>query len=97
MNNQGPSSMQSVEREVREFVVQNFLFGQAGQLADDASFLESGIIDSTGVLELVGFLESRYAISIADTELVPDNLDSVQRVTSFVQRKLDAKAERVAG
>jgi acyl carrier protein len=87
----------AVQREVREFVIQNFLFGQGDSLADAESFLESGIIDSTGVLELVGFLEERFVISIEDQELVPANLDSVDRVTRFVERKLEAKGERVAG
>jgi acyl carrier protein len=76
-----------VRPDVRKFVIQNFLFGD-GQLSDDESFLESGIIDSTGVLELVGFLEERFAISVAHDELVPANLDSINFVTAFVERKL---------
>lgn len=87
----------SVEREIREFVVENFLFGQDDELRDENSFLESGIIDSTGVLELVGFLEKRFTISIQDNELIPENLDSIERATEFVRRKLGAKGERVAG
>jgi len=79
--------------EIRQFVVENFLFGQSDkQLTDDQSFLESGIIDSTGVLELIGFLESRFGISIADDELVPANLDSIGRVANFVDSKLKTKA-----
>jgi acyl carrier protein len=81
--------MQKIQREVRTFIVDNFLFGQVcADLDDDASFLERGIIDSTGVLELIGFLEHRYRIAIADDELVPANLDSVNRVAGFVARKL---------
>jgi acyl carrier protein len=87
----------SKHAEIRQFVVENFLFGQTDkQISDDQSFLESGIIDSTGVLELIGFLESNYAISIADDELVPANLDSVDRVASFVDGKLKTKAASVA-
>jgi acyl carrier protein len=87
----------SKHAEIRQFVVENFLFGQNDkQISDDQSFLESGIIDSTGVLELIGFLESNYAISIADDELVPANLDSVNRVASFVDGKLQTKAASVA-
>jgi len=87
----------SKHAEIRQFVVENFLFGQNDkQISDDQSFLESGIIDSTGVLELIGFLESNYAISIADDELVPANLDSVSRVASFVDGKLKTKAASVA-
>lgn len=78
--------------DIRRFVVENFLFGQNDkQLSDDQSFLESGIIDSTGVLELIGFLESTYGISIADEELVPANLDSIERVARFVDSKLKTK------
>ena len=79
--------------EIRQFVVENFLFGQHDrQIDDDRSFLESGIIDSTGVLELIAFIEQKYGISVADEELVPSNLDSVQRVASFVDSKLKLKA-----
>jgi acyl carrier protein len=86
----------SIQHRVREFVVQNFLFGQ-DDLAEDASFLETGIIDSTGVLELVGFIESTFAIAVQDHDLVPANLDSVQSVTRFVERKLNAQESPLAG
>lgn len=77
--------------EIREFIVSNFLFGQAGDgFADEQSFLESGIIDSTGLLELVSFIESRYGISVGDRELVPENLDSLRNVSQFVARKVEA-------
>ena len=89
--------MTTTQTEIRQFVVENFLFGQSDrQIADDQSFLEGGIIDSTGVLELIAFLESRYGISIADDELVPANLDSVNRVATFVAVKLKAKQASVA-
>ncbi len=80
--------------DIRQFVHENFLFGQTGDsLKDDESFLDGGIIDSTGILELVAFLEQRYRITINDTELVPDNLDSVDKVSSFVQGKLESQKE----
>lgn len=72
---------------IREFIVANFLFGDAGELRDDTSFLESGIVDSTGILELISYLEETFAIAIADDELVPENLDSISRVAAFVARK----------
>lgn len=87
----------SIEQEIRQFVIDNFLFGQAGTLANDESFLESGIIDSTGVLELVGFLEQRFGLAIQDRELVPANLDSVTRVVQFVERKRQAGEAQLAG
>jgi acyl carrier protein len=64
------------------------MFGQGNQLQDNESFLESGLIDSTGVLELVGFLETTYGITVADEDLVPANLDSVERVCGYVEQKL---------
>jgi acyl carrier protein len=77
-----------VERELRSFLTDNFLLGDDLEaLPGNASLIEAGIIDSTGVLELVGFLEQQYGIRIADDELVPENLDSIDNVVSFVDRK----------
>ena len=73
---------------VRDFITQNFLFNRNGDLTDEASFLESGIIDSTGVLELVAFLEKTYGIEIPDEELVPANLDSIRQISEYLGRKL---------
>jgi acyl carrier protein len=77
--------------EIRTFVVTNFLFGDAGSLRDDTSFLGSGIIDSTGILELVEFIESTYGISIETQEMLPANLDSVNQLSRFVSMKLGVK------
>lgn len=74
-------------KEIRDFIVSNFLFGDAAALQDDTSFLESGIVDSTGILELISFLENTCGIKIEPEEMVPDNLDSVNRVVQFVARK----------
>jgi acyl carrier protein len=75
-------------KEVREFVIENFLFGDGTSLQDDVSFLNSGIIDSTGVLELIMFLESTYAIKVQPEEMVPENFDSVNQVAQFLSRKV---------
>ena len=72
---------------VREFVVENFLFGDSSQLDENTSFLESGIIDSTGILELIQFLEETYDIKIEDEELIPENLDSLKDVALFLELK----------
>ena len=81
--------MRHIEQELREFVINNFLFGQGGDgLSNDDSFLEKGIIDSTGVLELVAFLEEKFQITLQDEELVPANLDSINYLVGFLQRKL---------
>jgi acyl carrier protein len=77
-----------IRRQLRQFVVENLLFGQENGLKDEDSFLESGIIDSTGVLELVAFLEKDFGIKVADSELVPENLDSIDRLAAFIARRL---------
>ena len=77
---------------IRNFIVSNLIFDQAAVLENDTSFLESGIIDSTGVLELIMFLESTYGIKVAPEEMTPGNLDSINRVTKFLQRKLGTAA-----
>jgi acyl carrier protein len=88
--------MQTIEQDLRHFVTDNFLYGQEdGRLSGDDSLTEKGIIDSTGVLELVSFLEQKYAIRIQDRELVRDNLDSLRRLTHFVERKLQDKSAPV--
>ena len=75
--------------EIREFIINNYLFGQSdAAIKDDDSFLEAGIIDSTGVLELVGFLEESYHIKILDEDLTPSNLDSINNIVRFVESKL---------
>ena len=79
--------MPSIEQELRRFVTDNFPFGQVDDLADDDSFLDRGIVDSTGVLELVAFLEETYGITIQDQELVPANLDSINRLARFLEKK----------
>ena len=87
----------TIHEQVRQFVVQNFLFGQEPNFADDESFLDNGIIDSTGVLELVGFLETHFGIDVADDELVPANLDSVDAVARFVKFRSAEDGKRLAG
>ena len=78
----------TILKEVREYVVENFLLGKEGdELSDSESFLESGLIDSTGILELIAFLEETFDVEIEDEEMIPENLDSVQRVTHFIASK----------
>jgi len=80
-------SDQEIKSKIRDFIVENFLFGSSDELNDDSSFLDGGIIDSTGVLELVEFLEEDFSISIDDEELVPENLDSINNVAAFLKIK----------
>ena len=83
--------MTGIEQELRRFIIDNFLLGHADPgLTAETSFLEQGLIDSTGALELVSFLEHRYAIKVEDDELVPDNLDSIANLVRVLERELQA-------
>ena len=77
-------------KDLRQFMATNFLFADDFSLGDDASFLDAGILDSMGVLLIILFLEERYQIALEDEEIVPENLDSIQRMKRFVDRKLTA-------
>ena len=77
-----------VKSKIREYIIENFLFGDAAPLTDDSiSLLDEGIMDSVGVMELVAFLEQDFGLSVADEELIPENLDSIDNLTGFVARK----------
>lgn len=81
----------NIKVKIREFIIDNFLFGSADNpFTDDDSFLETGIIDSTGVLELIEFIESSYSITVDDNELIPENLDSLKNLDRFIKFKLNA-------
>jgi len=80
--------MRELKDKIRTFVVENFLFGNNQNLEDTTSFLEEGIIDSTGVLELVGFIEEEFSIMVEDEELIPENLDSIYNVTAYLEKKM---------
>lgn len=77
-----------IEKEIREFILENFIFDGNGELANEDSLLEKGIIDSTGVLELVAFIEETYQFKIQDEELIPENLDSIKNINQFIQNKI---------
>lgn len=80
-----------IKQQIREFVIENFLMGDAAaMLKDGESFLETGTIDSTGVLEVVTFLESHFSIKVDDKDLVPENLDSVNNLAKYVLRRTHA-------
>lgn len=80
--------MSDIETTLRGFIAENFLYGDdASGLAADRSLIEEGLIDSTGVLELVSFLEEQFGVSVADNEIVPENLDSIQAIVRFVSSK----------
>jgi acyl carrier protein len=77
--------------EIKDFILQNFLFtGDHSVLNDTDSLMQKGIVDSTGILELITHIEERYAISVQDSEMLPANLDSVAAIAAFVAGKLQA-------
>jgi len=74
--------------KIRDYIIENFLFGDAEPLSSDSlSLLDEGIIDSVGVMELVAFLEQDFGLSVEDEELIPENLDSVDNLANFISRK----------
>ncbi len=83
----------SIEKDIRKFIMENFILDGDGNPSNEDSLLEKGIIDSTGVLELVAFIEQTYSFKIKDEELVPENLDSIKNISQFIQNKLDFSRE----
>ena len=81
-----------VVNEIRNFIVDNFLFGDTTvPLGEDDSLLQKGLIDSTGILEVVQFIEEKFGIAVEDDELVPENLDSISAIARYVMRKQGVK------
>jgi acyl carrier protein len=77
----------SINEDIRFFVVENFLFGEDRGLLDDSSFIQEGIVDSTGIMQLVSYIQEQYLINIEDEELTPENLDSIRKVSAFIEGK----------
>ena len=84
----------TIEEKVRGFVLENFYVSDLAQLTDDASLIETGIVDSMGYLDIILFLETEFGIAIDDRETSPQNLETIARIAAFIERKL--KADRVA-
>lgn len=78
----------NIQEQIRDYIVDNFLFGDGKHLEPDTSFREKSVIDSMGILDLIGFLENTYEISIEDEDLIPENFDSLRVMSQFVDRKL---------
>jgi acyl carrier protein len=76
-----------LNKKVRDFVTSNFYVADPGSLEDRTSLLDRGIIDSTGVLEVIIFIESTFGVTVEDSEMLPENLDSIERIAAFVARK----------
>ncbi|MER8895520.1 acyl carrier protein [Mesorhizobium sp. M0676] len=85
--------MTAIKDRVRSFIVDNFLFGDISyKLSDSASLIENDIIDSTAVLELVAFIEDNFGIAMVDADIVPANLDSLDRISSFIEARAQTLA-----
>ncbi len=85
-----------VRSRVRGFVTTNFYVPNPEDVTDEESLLERGIVDSTGLLELIGFVEKTFGIKVGDDEIVPENLDGIARVASYVARKIERDTDRAA-
>lgn len=79
--------MNEIREQLRSYIVDNFLFGDDKGFDDSVSFLDSGIIDSTGILELISYLEEQFPIKVKDEELIPENLDSISNLLVFIGKK----------
>ena len=82
----------SIQEAIKRYIVDNILFGDDRRVMEDVSFTGSGILDSLGFLDLITFVEERFGIKVADEEVMPDNFDTLRRVSEFVTRKMDGKA-----
>ena len=77
----------ALKKQIRDFVTTNFYVADPNALEDSTSLLDQGIIDSTGVLEVIMFVESAFGVTVDDAEMLPENLDSIERIAAFVERK----------
>lgn len=81
-----------IRDQIRQFITTNFYLPPEQKLADSDSLLDSGLVDSTGVLEIVLFIEEKLGVTVGDQEILPENLDSIDRITAFVEQRKTAKA-----
>jgi len=77
-----------MKTEIRHFIVENYLFGRDNGFGEEESFLDRGILDSTGVMELIAFIEGRFGVKIEDHELLPENLDTLSSLARFIEGKI---------
>jgi len=82
----------NIQQQLHDYIVHNILFGDGEKLQEDVSFQKTGILDSTGFLELITFIEERFDVRVADSDVVPENFDTLRRMSVFVERKLGMAA-----
>ena len=87
----------SVTEQIRKFIIDNFYVSHPEEVRDDDSLLELGVIDSTGVLEIVDYVEREHGIAVGDQEIVPDNFGAISAIAAYVERKRGEPRERAAG
>jgi len=75
--------------KVKNFIIDNFLYGESINLDENGNLVETGIIDSTGILELINFLEKNFDIEINDEEIIPENFGTIRNIVLFLQKKVD--------
>ena len=84
--------MNDLKGQIRSFIIDNFLFGDDAGLDDQISFLESGIVDSMGILEIVNFISEEFQVTVADEDLLPENLDSIDNIANYLSTRQQAVA-----
>lgn len=84
-----------IENKIRQFIVNNLYYAEDKYIADEVSFLETGVVDSMGVMELVAFVQSEFGVEVAQAEVVVENFDSIRKLSEFVRRKLALKKTSV--
>jgi acyl carrier protein len=83
----------TIEAQIKEYIARNLLFSDNGYpYSDDVSFLDEGIVDSVGVMELVAFVEDNFHISVEDLDITPENFDSVSKIATYIRRKAKLSA-----
>ena len=80
--------MMNIRQQLHDYIVHNILFGDDEKLHEDVSFQKTGILDSTGLLELITFIEERFEVQVADSDVIPENFDTLRKMSAFVERKL---------
>ena len=84
-----PLNIEDISNQIRQFIINNYLFGNEKDMVEkNDSFLENGVIDSTGILELIEFIEQTFNIEVKNDELVPENFDSLNNVSNYLLKKL---------
>lgn len=84
-----------IEQKLHEFIIKNLYYAEDNPITEDDSFLETGVVDSMGVMELVAFVQSEFGVEVSQQEIVVENFDSIRKLADFVRRKLPAKAPPV--